>query len=96
MFWQGFDNLTEDLLKRSHEVVLTRALPRILTILLGVKPKFHVHEDGTDLEVLLNRIASSPAVTDPAAVVAVPDGGTYKQAPPSPAKTSQKHVEPSC
>ena len=73
------------MLKRGHEVVVTRALPRVLTILLGVKPKLHVHEDGMDLEMLLRQI-SSKANSLPAAAalpVDVEKGGSIKRVPPS-------------
>ena len=51
---KGFDNLAEELHKRDHQVVITRAHPRVLTILQGVRgSKLHIHMDGTDLDLLL-------------------------------------------
>lgn len=48
-FQQGFKNLTEDLMKSGHEVIITRAEPKIVSILIGINPKIHVHAGGTDL-----------------------------------------------
>ncbi|KAI9552739.1 hypothetical protein GHT06_020619 [Daphnia sinensis] len=60
----GFDNLAEDLHKRGHSVVITRAHPRVLTILEGVRgSKLHVHRDGVDLDVLLQDLWSTCAIT---------------------------------
>lgn len=51
---QGFDNLAEDMHKKGHPIVITRAHPRILTILESLcGSKLHVHRDGTDLDILL-------------------------------------------
>ncbi|EFX83558.1 hypothetical protein DAPPUDRAFT_194797 [Daphnia pulex] len=50
----GFDNLAEDLHKRGHPLVITKAHPRVLTILEGVRgTKLHVHRDGIELDRLL-------------------------------------------
>lgn len=60
----GFDNLAEDLHKRGHSVVITRAHPRVLTILEGVRgSKLHVHRDGVELDVLLQDLWSTCAIT---------------------------------
>lgn len=50
---QGFNHLTEDLRKQNIAVILTKTQPRVLSVLLGVKPKLYVHSDGTDLRILL-------------------------------------------
>ncbi len=51
---KGFDNLAEELFKRGHPVIITRAHPRVLAILEGVRgSKLHVHRDGGDLDLLL-------------------------------------------
>ena len=38
---------------RGQVVILTHAKSQVLSILLGMKPKVHVHVDGTDLRILL-------------------------------------------
>lgn len=53
IFSQGVNNLTEDLHKKDHAVVLTKAHPRVLNIVLGVKPNVYVHREGMDLDKLL-------------------------------------------
>jgi sodium-independent sulfate anion transporter 11 len=51
---KGFDNLAEDLHKRGHTLVITRAHPGVLTILEGVRgTKLHVHRDGIELDRML-------------------------------------------
>jgi hypothetical protein len=40
--------------KRGHPLVITKAHPRVLTILEGVRgTKLHVHRDGIELDRLL-------------------------------------------
>lgn len=51
---KGFDNLAEELYKRGHSIIITRAHPRVLNILKGVRgTKLHIHKDESDLDVLL-------------------------------------------
>nr|CAH0107975.1 unnamed protein product [Daphnia galeata] len=60
---KGFDNLAEDLHKRGHTLVITRAHPGVLTILEGVRgTKLHVHRDGIELDRMLLDLWSTSSI----------------------------------
>lgn len=48
--------MTEEMTNRGQVVIVTHAKPQVLSVLLAIGPKLHVHVEGSDLRLLLQGI----------------------------------------